>query len=66
MAENQLERCINQVFRPKIKTSVNPEGTGDCYNCSYDPVNNPKCKAYYPITITIYNVYERQVSKYTR
>ena len=41
------ERCIRQGSKPKIPNNL--PGYGDCLNCKYDPVNNPKCKGYYKI-----------------
>lgn len=49
-----IERCINQVFRPK-KQSYTPPGKGYCPTCEYDPENNKQCTGYQgvPVTYTI-------------
>jgi hypothetical protein len=49
--------CVNQVFRPKYHwLFLQKPGWGDCTVCSYDPVNNPRCRGYAPVryvTITV-------------
>ena len=53
---DSLERCINQIFRPKSDIGIIIEGAGNCYTCRYDSSNNKKCKHYYPIKIMTYTV----------
>lgn len=57
--ESELEqktRCLHQVFRPESETKIKPEGWGDCYKCTYDKEENPKCAGYFPITVTYCHV----------
>jgi hypothetical protein len=63
MVEGRLERCINQVFRPKTISVDRPEGIGDCYYCQYDPIKNKDCKGYYPISISVYEVTKQYENK---
>lgn len=57
MGEESLERCINQVFRPKLKL---PEymrnGGGDCTVCQPDKDGNGHCSRYHPIRVHIIEV----------
>jgi hypothetical protein len=43
-----MERCINQVFRPKMKVIV--RNRGDCTTCQ-PCKNNIHCSGYYPIGV---------------
>lgn len=49
--------CINQVFRPKIYVPV--EGIGNCMKCKKDEANR-ECNGYSPITLTTFNVKEKE------
>lgn len=48
--------CINQFMRPKYHFQM--EGVGDCRTCQPD-YKNKECKAYYPIPVRQFNVYEK-------
>jgi len=57
--ESDLEhktRCLHQIFRPESQIYVTTNGRGDCSKCTYDPDNNPKCKGYYPISISYIDI----------
>lgn len=55
--EGQEKRtmCIHQFARPDGRIP----GAGDCSACAPDPVNNPACSSYRPITISIMDIGER-------
>ena len=54
---NEMTFCINQVFRPKINVPV--KGIGNCMICKQGE-NNKQCKGYSPITLTTFNVKEKE------
>jgi hypothetical protein len=50
--KDSLERCLNQVFRPKQHFPfLNQAGKGNCTICSYDLDNNYKCSGYSPVVV---------------
>lgn len=53
-----MKTCLNQFIRPK-KSNVKIEGVGDCNKCLTHK-DNKHCKEYYPITITTYEVKEKE------
>ncbi len=56
---NSIDLCLNQVFRPKEDVGKIAEGTGNCYTCKPEPINNQKCKNYTKISLYSYGVKER-------
>jgi hypothetical protein len=55
--KTKVRGCINQFFRPKYNFSM--EGAGNCETCTYDPLRNPQCRSYYPITMRSINVVDK-------
>ena len=53
-----MKICLNQFIRPKESKSSR-EGVGNCNICTFHK-DNEQCKEYYPITITIYEVKEKE------
>jgi len=46
-----IELCLHNKRGLKREAFVASSNTGDCYECTYDPVNNPNCKKFYPIKL---------------
>lgn len=46
-----LERCINQVFRPSDYAAQPRPWKGDCRTCTYHPLENKECCAYVGIKV---------------
>lgn len=56
-----ITRCLYQVTKPNKKTlmeifEVDESQIGECKTCQYDPINNPKCKAYVPTKLYKFDV----------
>lgn len=53
-------KCLHQLFKPTITNPIEEykEGYGNCNKCTYDSINNPKCKGYQPIKIYMVEVEE--------
>lgn len=49
--------CINQLFKPKMYVPV--KGIGNCMICETDK-DNRNCKGYSPITLTTFNIKEKE------
>ena len=47
-----MTRCLRQLIRPSNVTITRVPGVGDCQTCTTDPVNNPKCRMYQPVTMS--------------
>jgi hypothetical protein len=53
-----MQRCINQVFRSKIRLPAEMRGgKGDCTICTPDE-KNKNCPGFYPIAIFTFEVKE--------
>lgn len=39
--------CLHQIF---FRYEPPGEGYGNCWECRYDPKNNPNCRGYHPLT----------------
>lgn len=48
--------CLHQFGKTDWLLRI--QGVGDCKICTYDPINNPKCKLYQPITVYTVEVKE--------
>lgn len=53
-----MKVCLNQWIRPE-ESKIHIDGVGNCRVCT-PHVDNINCKRYYPITITIYEVKEKE------
>ena len=53
-----MKLCLRQWIRP-LGTKVKVEGVGDCDTC-VPHEDNKHCRLYYPITITTYEVEEKE------
>lgn len=57
-----IEKCLHQMSRPTKDTvlafleNLDAKQIGDCKICTYDPIDNPKCKAYIPIKVYEFDV----------
>ena len=47
--------CLHQLERPSL-ISIGLAGVGDCIVCKYDPDLNVKCKKYFPVVISFFEV----------
>jgi len=52
MADDITTYCLNQLYRPRqhFGFAAKP-GSGNCVICTRDPINNPYCTKYTPITL---------------
>lgn len=57
-----IEKCLHQMSRPTKESvlatleNMDEKQIGDCQICKYDPIFNPKCKAYIPIKVYEFDV----------
>lgn len=54
-----IKKCSGLVFRASsfaLEMYPVKEGHGDCETCTYDPINNPRCSGYRPITVFAFKV----------
>ena len=51
-----MVKCFYHWFRPEF-TAI---GDNKCYNCTYDPVNNPNCERYIPVKFYLYHISDKE------
>ena len=56
--KNKNIQCLHNKTGQKIKhgdTKIQVPNEGDCYNCTYNPIENKKCRKFFPIIFVTCN-----------